>query len=75
MLFNSLPNGKLLDKSKLKGFAEDKTNVAEKFKFILQRIKNIMRKEKNAGYRRFLLFPQWFQKDFYPGSLKVGIVW
>ena len=37
--------------------------------------KNIVGKEENAGYKHFLLFPQCFQKAFYSGSLKVGIIW
>ena len=32
--FNSLPNDKLLDWSKLKAFADDKINVIEKLKFV-----------------------------------------
>ena len=39
-LFNSLPNDKFLDWSKLKGLADDKLNVAEKLKFALQRVEN-----------------------------------
>ena len=33
-------------------------------------LENIVEKGENAGY----LFPQCFQKAFYLGSLKVGIV-
>ena len=36
--FNSLPNDKFLDWSKLKALADDKINVAEKLKFVLGRI-------------------------------------
>ena len=39
------------------------------------RVENIVRKGENAGYRHFLLFPQYFQKATYSGSSKVGIVW
>ena len=42
----SLPNGKFLDWSKLKAFADDKVNVTEKLKFILERVENIVGKEK-----------------------------
>ena len=31
---NSLPNNKILDKPKLKAFADDKTKVTEKVKFV-----------------------------------------
>ena len=34
-MFNSLSNNKSLDRSKLKGFADDKINVTQKLKFIL----------------------------------------
>ena len=69
----SLPNDKFLDWSKLKAFADDKLNLAEKLKFVLERVENIVRKGENAGYRHFLLFSQCFQKASFQGSLKVGI--
>ena len=34
-LFNSLPNDKILDWSKLKAFADDKIKVTEHLKFVL----------------------------------------
>ena len=43
--------------------------------FVLDRVENIVGKEENAGYQHFLLFPQCFQKPFFSGSVKVGIVW
>ena len=46
----SLPNQKFLDQSKLKTFADDKTNADAKLKFVLQRVEKIMGKGKNAGY-------------------------
>ena len=39
--FNSLPDNKVFDWSKLKAFADDKINVNEKFKFGLGREENI----------------------------------
>ena len=60
MTFNSLPNDKLLDWSKLKAFADEKMNVTQKLKFVIGRIENIMGKGENAGYQHFLLFPQYF---------------
>ena len=63
---NSLPK---------KTFADDKINITEKFKFVLGRVESIVGKRENAGYQDFLLFPQWFQKVSYTGSLKVVIVW
>ena len=73
-LINFLPNDKVLDWSKLKAFADDKLNLAEKLKFILGRVENIMGKGENAGYQHFLIFPQCFQKASITGLLKVGIV-
>ena len=62
---NSLPNNKFLDWSKSKGFADNKINVAEKLKFVLQRVENIVGKGENAGYQHFLLSPQYFQKPSF----------
>ena len=70
-----LLDDKILDWSNLKAFAGDKINVAKKLKFVLGRGENIVRKGENAGYQHFLLFPQYFQKFSYTGSLKVVIVW
>ena len=75
MALNPLPNNKILDRSKLKAFAEDIINVNEVLKIGLGRIENIVGKGENAGYQHFLLFPQCFQKPPVSGSLKVGIVW
>ena len=74
-IFNSLPNDKILDWSKLKAFADDKVKVIQKLKFKLLRVENIVGKGENVGYQHFLLFPQCFQKAPYQGSLKVVIVW
>ena len=73
--FNSLPNDKILDWSKLKALADNKIKVTEILKIILGRVENIVRKGENAGYQHFLLFPQCFQKTSLLGLLKVGIVW
>ena len=47
---NSLPNNKILDWSKLKAIADDKIDVTEKFKFVLERVKNMVGKGENAGF-------------------------
>ena len=75
MPFNSLPNDKFLDWMKLKGFADDKINVAEKLRFVSKRVGNIVEKGENAGYQHFLLFPQCFQKPSLLGLFKVRIMW
>ena len=69
---NSLPNDKILDWSKLKGFADDKINVIQKLKFVVGLLENIVGKGENAGYQHFLLFPQCFRKA---SPLKVVIMW
>ena len=56
MLFNSLPNDKMVDRSNLKAFADSKVFVTEKVKIVLEMLENIMRKAENAGYQHFLLF-------------------
>ena len=68
-IFNSVPNDKILDWSKLKGFADDKINVNQKVKFVLKRVENIVGKGENAGN----LFPRCFQKVSF-SRLKFGIV-
>ena len=72
IVFTSLPNGKILDWSRLKAFAHDKNSLTEKLKFVLDRVENIVGKEENAGYQDFLYFPQCFQKLSFSGSIKVG---
>ena len=73
--FNCLPNDKIFDATKLKAFADDKTNVAQIMISVSDRVENIVGKGENAGYQHFLLFPQCFQKALFMGSLKVGTVW
>ena len=49
-LVNSLPNNKILDQSNLKTLADGKMNVAERLKFVLGRVENVVGKVENAGY-------------------------
>ena len=72
--FNSLPNDKILDWSKLKAFADDILNVNQKLKFNLGKVENIVGKGENAGYQHFLLFPECFQKASFLGSLSQDCV-
>ena len=71
----SLPNDKFLDLSKLKAFADDKINVREKLKLVLESTENIVGKGENAGYQHFVLFPKMFSKDFFHWLVKVVIAW
>ena len=73
-LVNFLQNDKILDRSKLKAFADNKIYVTEKLKFALGRVKNIVGKRENADNQHFPLFPQYFRKVSYTRSLKVVIV-
>ena len=65
----------ILDWSKLKRFPDDKINASENWKFVLERVENIVEKGKDAGYQHFLLFPQCFQKASFPRPLKDWIAW
>ena len=60
--FNSLRNDKTVDLSKLKAFADDKTDVSQKLKFALGRVQNVMGKRRKCCYQHFLLFPQFLKK-------------
>ena len=71
----TLPNNKFFVWSKLKAFADDKTNVTYKQKFFLGWMENIVGKGENAGNQHFLLFSQCFQRLFYTGLLNPGTVW
>ena len=53
-LYNSLPNDKIFDRSKLKAFADDKINMTEKMEFVLGRLENIVGNGENAGYQHWL---------------------
>ena len=73
-MINSLPNTKFLNWSKLKAFADNKSNVTEKLKFVFGRIENIVGTGENAGYQHFLHFTQCFRKASILQLLKVGIM-
>ena len=64
-VFNSLPNNKTFDLSKLKAFADNKISVSLKRKFVLERVEIAVGKGENAGYQHFLLFPHCFQKAVF----------
>ena len=51
-------NDKLLDWSKLKAFADDKLNLAKKWKFVLGRVENMVGKGENAGSHN-VFYPIW----------------
>ena len=49
-LFNSLPNDKILDLSKLKALADNKINVTEKLKIIFGTVENIVKKGESVFF-------------------------
>ena len=57
---NSLPNDKILDKSKLEVFADDKIDVLKMMISLLDRVENTVGNGENAGYQHFLRLPQCF---------------
>ena len=57
--FDSLQNDKFLHRSKLKPFADDKTNVTKKLKFVMGRVENIVGKGVNVS------FPAMFRKSCF----------
>ena len=73
MSFNALPYNRILDLYRLKAFADDKINVTQNLKFILERVENIVGKGENACYKHFLLLPQYFQSFFFRVVKKSGL--
>ena len=73
-IINPLLDGKILDWSKLRQFAEDNFKFDENRKFSKQ-VENTVGKGEIACYEQFLLFPLYFQKACFPGASKGVIVW
>ena len=71
-LFNSLQNDNILDWTKCKAFADDKLSAAKIFISVFDLAENIVGKVENAGFQHFLLFPQFFSKDFFLRVVKTG---
>ena len=68
--FKSLLNGKIVDWSKFKAFANGKLNVVRIMISVSDRVENIVGKGENAGSQHFLLFPQCSQKASFSGRSK-----
>ena len=60
--FNSLPNNKILEFSKLKRFAYDKINETHRKKIVSVGVENIAGKGESTVYQHFLHFPQCIKK-------------
>ena len=64
-------NNKFLDVTKLKAFADIKSNVAKMTIFLFDRLENSVGKGENDGYMHSLLFPDFPFKPFSFGLFKV----
>ena len=53
----------------MRAIAGNHLNVAQIMKFAFHEEENFVGKGENAGYKHFLLFPQYFQKLFFPRVL------
>ena len=65
----------ILDSSKLKEFADDNFKFDENGRQLSKRVENTVGKGEIAHYEQFLLFPQCFQKAYFPETSKGVIVW
>ena len=65
----------ILDSSKLREIADDNLKCDENGRKLSKQVENTVGKEEIARYEQFLLFPQCFQKAFFPGASKGIIVW
>ena len=61
-IFNPFPNGKILDLSKFKVFADD---ISQKLIFVLGWVENIVGNGENAGYQHFSFSHNVFKSPFY----------
>ena len=75
MLLNPLPDNKILDRSQLKQSADDNFKFNENSRKFSKWVENTVDKGEIARYEQFLLFPQCFQKAYFPGASKGVIVW
>ena len=70
LCFLTLPNNKMLDMSNFKAFADDKIILAQKLKFVLEKVENIVGKGEKCWLPPFSPFPTMFSKAFFPRGLK-----
>ena len=59
----------------MKEFADDNFKFDENGRKISKWVENTVGKGEIARYEQFLLFPQCFQKAFFPGASKGVIMW
>ena len=75
LLFNPLPDDKILDRSNLKQSAHNNFKFDENSRKFSKQVENTVGKGEIARYEQFLLFPQCFQKTCFLGASKDVIVW
>ena len=68
---NPLLDDNILDSSKLKEFADDNFKFDENGRKLSKWVENTVGKGEIACYEQFLLFPQCFQKAFFPGAFNM----
>ena len=59
-MFNALPKDTIFNRTKLKGFADDKSNVGKIANSLFDRVENTVGKGVNDGNQHFHLFPHLF---------------
>ena len=74
-MFKPITRRQILDSSKLKEFADDNFKLDENGRKLSKWVENTVGKGEIARYAQYLLFPQCFQKDSFPGASKGVIVW
>ena len=70
MVFNPLPDDKMLDSSKLKEFADDNLEFDENGRKLSKWEENDVGKGEIACYEQFLIFRQVFSKSLFPSGVK-----
>ena len=75
LLFNPLPDNKILDWSILKQTEDDIFKFDENSRKFSKRVENTVDKGEIARYEQFLLFPQCLQKACFLEASKGVIVW
>ena len=70
VIFNPLPNNKILDQSNLKEFADDKIYLTKIMKYAFHWVENIVGKGENAGNQCWSPFPSMSLKGSFLRVLK-----
>ena len=65
IIFNPLPEDRILDLSKLKAFADNKLKMIQMAKFVPDTIENIVGKRRKCWLPAFSSFPSMFSKGFF----------